>query len=90
MSRGKQIKKAKEALLHQGEYSHHGRKRKKRDFRALWIIRINAALHENDYKYSLFIKRLKDKKIELDRKILAQIASQYPSVFKELVKEVGK
>lgn len=85
MTRHKQFKKAKEAVLHAGEYAYSGRKAKKRDFRRLWIIRLNAAVRSLGIKYSRFIKELKDKKIELDRKILSQIAVEYPKIFQKIV-----
>lgn len=88
MSRRKQFKKAKEATLHAGEYAFAGRKRKKRDFRRLWITRINTAVRELGLKYSQFIKSLKDKKIEIDRKILSKIALEHPNVFKKIVEKV--
>ena len=87
MTRHKQFKKAKEAVLHAGEYAFAGRKHKKRDFRQLWIMRMNAALRELGMKYSIFINKLKVNKIELDRKILSQLAVEHPEVFK---KEVEK
>src|SRR5438874_3925504 len=79
MTRSKQIKKAKEAVLHAGEYAFHGRKLKKRDFRALWIIRINAALRTLGLTYSQFINKLKKNNVSLDRKILAQLAVEHPA-----------
>jgi len=87
MTRHKQFKKAKEAVLHAGEYAFKGRKAKKRDFRQLWIIRMNAALRELGMKYSIFINKLKVNKIELDRKILSQIAVEHPEVFKKIVEK---
>lgn len=87
MTRHKQFKKAKEAVLHAGEYAFMGRKRRKRDFRQLWIIRMNAALRDLGTKYSLFIKKLKDNKIELDRKILSQLAVEQPEIFKTIVEK---
>ncbi|MCK5081243.1 MAG: 50S ribosomal protein L20, partial [Candidatus Moranbacteria bacterium] len=60
---------AKEALIKAGKYSYRDRKTKKRTFRALWILRLNNALRQNDWKYSTFIKHLRDNKIKLDRKI---------------------
>lgn len=87
MTRHKQFKKAMEAVLHAGEYAFAGRKRKKRDFRRLWIIRLNAALRELGLKYSSFIKSLKDKKIEVDRKILSKIAVEHPNIFKKIVEK---
>lgn len=88
MTRHKQFKKAKEAVLHAGEYAFSGRKLKKRNFRTLWIIRLNAALRSMGTTYSLFINKLKVNKVELDRKILSQIAVEHPNVFNEIVKKV--
>lgn len=87
MTRHKQFKKAKEAVLHAGEYAFKGRKAKKRDFRQLWIIRMNAALRELGMKYSIFINKLKINKIELDRKVLSQIAVEHSEVFKKIVEK---
>jgi len=87
MTRHKQFKKAKEAVLHAGEYAFAGRKHKKRDFRQLWIIRMNAALRNLGMKYSIFINKLKVNKIELDRKILSQLAVEHPEVFKKVVEK---
>ena len=87
MTRHKQFKKAKEAVLHAGEYAFKGRKAKKRDFRQLWIIRMNAGLRELGMKYSIFINKLKVNKIELDRKILSQIAVEHPVIFKKIVEK---
>lgn len=89
MTRNRLVKVAQEAVLHAGEYAFAGRKRRKRDMRALWIVRINAALHSMDMKYSLFINLMSKKKVELDRKILASLA-QKPALFKELVEEIKK
>lgn len=88
MTRHKQIKKAYETVLHAGEYAFTGRKRKKRDFRSLWITRISAALGSTDMSYSQFINLLKKKNIQLDRKILSQIAIDYPKVFEKIVADV--
>jgi large subunit ribosomal protein L20 len=88
MTRSKQFKKAQEAVLHAGVYAFAGRKAKKRDFRSLWIVRLNAALRELGLTYSKFINLLKTSKIELDRKILSQIAVEHPQVFASLVKEL--
>ncbi len=85
MTRHKQFKKAKEAVLHAGEYAYAGRKQKKRDFRRLWIIRLNAAVRELGLTYNRFIDLLKSKQIGLDRKILAQIAVEHPTIFKKIV-----
>jgi len=88
MSRHKQFKKAKEAVLHAGEYAFAGRKDKKRDFRRLWIIRLNAAVRQLGMKYSQFIHLLKEKKVEIDRKILSEIAVSYPKVFAKIVEKL--
>ena len=85
ISRHKLYRKAHEAVLHAGVYAFHGRKRRKRDFRSLWITRINAALGQAGIKYSKFIKALKDNRIELDRKILAELAVKHPAAFQKVV-----
>ena len=79
---------AKEATMHAGQYAFEGRKNKKRDLRSLWIVRINAILRENGLSYSKFIDLLKKSKVELDRKILADIAVHDPDTFKKILKEV--
>ncbi len=81
-------KTAKEALLKAGKYAYRDRRAKKRTFRSLWIIRLNAALREHDEKYSTFIKKLADKKIAIDRKVLSQMANEHPEEFKRLVEYV--
>jgi len=85
MTRHKQIKKAYEAVLHAGEYAFTGRKLKKRDFRRLWITRLNAALAKLNIKYNQFIHLLRKKNVQIDRKILSQIAIDYPKVFEKIV-----
>lgn len=88
MSRHKQFKKAKEATLHAGEYAFAGRKLKKRQFKTLWIIRLNAAVRNMDLKYNKFIHLLKIKKISLDRKILAKIVVEHPKIFQNIVEKI--
>ena len=68
--------------------SYVGRKLKKRDYRSLWIVRINAAVREEGMKYSEFINKLKVKGIDLDRKVLADLAMNNPESFKQLVDSV--
>lgn len=85
---GSTIRKAKETLLHADQYSYVGRKAKKRDFRTLWIMRINAAVRENGMTYSAFIKKMSDKKIEIDRKIMAQVAVEYPKTFTKMIDQI--
>src|SRR5258708_10598636 len=87
-ARRTRIKAGQEAILHAGHYAYVGRKLKKRDLRALWIIRLNAAVREEGMSYSKFIAGLKKEKIELDRKILAEIAVKDPQTFKEVVLQV--
>jgi len=81
------IKVAKEALLHAGQYAYIGRKNKKRDLRALWILRLSAAVKSQGISYSKFIAFLKKKKIELDRKILSEIVVKDPKTFEKIVAE---
>ncbi len=69
-------------------YSYVGRKLKKRDYRSLWIVRINAAVREEGLTYSEFINKLKVKGIELDRKVLADMAMNNAESFKQLVQSV--
>jgi large subunit ribosomal protein L20 len=87
-SRRTRIQTAKEALLHAGQYAYEGRKLRKRDFRALWITRLSAAAKERGTSYSKLIAGLKKAKIELDRKILSDIAATDPATFKQIVSEV--
>ena len=81
-------KAAKEALQHAWTYSYRDRRNKKRDFRRLWQIRINAICKENDISYSKFINLLKKNEIIIDRKILAQLAQEHPEIFKKIIQEV--
>ena len=69
-------------------YKYVGRKIKKRDYRALWIVRINAACREEGISYSQFIGKLAAKGIDLNRKVLADLAMNEPTAFKKLVAEV--
>lgn len=69
-------------------YSYVGRKLKKREYRALWIARINAAVREEGLTYSVFIHKLNEKGITLDRKVLADLAMNEPASFKALVEKV--
>ncbi|MFH0979727.1 MAG: 50S ribosomal protein L20 [Candidatus Roizmanbacteria bacterium] len=88
MTRHKQFGKAKEAVLHAGEYAFVGRKQRKREFRKLWIIRLNAAVRNLGLTYSQFIQKLTIKKIGLDRKILANLAVDHPKIFEKVVEKV--
>ena len=83
--RHKHFRKAKEQLERSLCYAFRDRKRKKRDFRRLWIVRINAACRINNISYSRFMHGLKLAKIELDRKILADMAMSEPENFAKVV-----
>ncbi len=88
--RRKHFRKAKEQLERSMYYAFRDRKQKKRDFRKLWIIRINAACRLNDISYSRFINGLKKAGIELDRKILADMALNDAKAFSTIVAEAKK
>lgn len=87
-SRRKRYKVAKEAVLHAGQYAYAGRKLRKRDLRSLWITRLNAAAREHGLGYSRFIAGLKKANIELDRKILSDIAVKDPNTFTKIVEQL--
>ena len=76
-------------MAHAMEYSYRDRKNKKREFRALWIVRVNAACRQAGTTYSKFIAGLKKNKINLDRKILAELAVKEAGVFEKLI-EIAK
>lgn len=76
---------AKEALLHAWTHAYQGRKQKKRDYRALWNVRINAAARANGMKYSELVNKLKKANIKLDRKMLADLARNEPKVFERVL-----
>lgn len=82
------IRMAKQASVKAGQYAYRDRRNKKRDFRKLWIVQINAACRLNDITYSVFMDGLKKKEIELDRKVLADLAENNPIDFAVLVKRV--
>jgi len=87
MTKGRLYRVSKEADLHAGQYAYAGRKLRKRDMRRLWITRINAALTPYNLSYSKFISGLKKAKIELNRKILADLAISDPNTFKAIVEK---
>lgn len=80
-------KKAKEQIWKSGVYAYEGRKQKKRDFRSLWIQRINAGAREHGLSYSQFIHGLRLAEIDLDRKILADLAATEPEAFATIVEQ---
>lgn len=79
------IKTAHDAFWRSGVYAYRDRRQKKRNFRALWILRINAAVREHGINYSTFISGLKKAGIELNRKALAHLAVHEPEVFAQIV-----
>ena len=79
---------AKEALLHAWSHAFRGRKEKKRNFRALWNVRINASARSNGMKYSELIHKLKKANVKLDRKVLADLARNEPKVFEKVLEKV--
>ncbi|OQB06434.1 MAG: 50S ribosomal protein L20 [bacterium ADurb.Bin212] len=82
------FKLAKQAVLKAGQHSYRDRKNRKRDLRGLWIIKINASIRKFDLSYSKFIKLLSDKKIIINRKLLADLAENEPKAFEAIVKSV--
>ena len=87
-AKSKLYRSAKEQVLRSGQYAYVERKLKKRNFRALWITRINAGCRQNGISYSKFIAGLKNKGIDLNRKVLADMAVREPEAFAELVGQV--
>lgn len=86
--RKSKYKAAKEALMHAWKYSYRDRRTKKREFRKLWQIQINAACRRQGISYSRFIHGLKQKKIELNRKILSELAKNNPKIFEKIIEKV--
>ena len=84
-SKHRLYKTAKEQLMHSGQYAYRDRRQKKRDFRKLWITRINAACRQNDISYSKFINGLSKAGVTVNRKMLSEIAIDSPETFTSLV-----
>ena len=89
-AKSKHFKMAKQAVMKSGNYAYIGRKQKKRDFRRLWITRISAACKLNGTNYSTFMNGLKKANIDLNRKMLSEIAIADPAAFASLVEKVTK
>ena len=89
LGKSRLYKTAKDQVEKGWLYAYRDRKAKKRTFRSLWITRINAACRLNEISYSVFINKLKDAKISLDRKALADMAVRSPEDFSALVKQVS-
>lgn len=86
--RGKLLRTAKETLLRAGVYAHRDRRDKKREFRRLFIIRLNAACQERGIRYSQFIDGLKKSGLQLDRKTLSELAIHDPKAFDAVLEKV--
>ena len=86
--RKNRYKLAKEAVMHALYHSYVDRRRKKREFRRLWQIKINAGARSYNLSYSKFIHGLKKANIDLDRKILAKLAEEHPNIFKKIIEKV--
>lgn len=80
-ARSRRFRVAREQLLHSGKYAYRDRRARKRDFRRLWITRIGAAARQNGMSYSTFIRGLRVAQVDLDRKVLADIAARDPNGF---------
>jgi len=80
------IKMARQGVIRALQYAYRDRRNKKRDFRGLWITRINAAVREHGVSYSVFMNNLKKNDVQVDRKILSELAVNHPAAITELVK----
>lgn len=87
-AKSKHFKMAKQAVMKSGNYAYIGRRQKKRDFRKLWITRISAACRMNNINYSSFMNGLKKSSINLNRKMLSEIAISDPAGFTKLVEQI--
>jgi large subunit ribosomal protein L20 len=90
LGRGNVYKQVRLALVKQWQHAYVDRKAKKRDFRKLWIERLSAALRAKGWKYSIFINKLTQKNIQLNRKVLSNIAVVFPEVFDKIYDKVMK
>ena len=88
-ARSRNFKAAKDAVEKAGLYAYRDRRQKKRQFRRLWIIRISAAARQHGLSYSQFISKIKAKGIQLDRKVLADMAMNEPDAFAQLAKAIN-
>lgn len=86
-ARSRVYRVAKQAVTKAGQYAYRDRRQKKRDFRALWIVRINAAAREHGLSYSVFMHAMKKLEIQIDRKVLSDIAIHDPAAFASLAQQ---
>lgn len=89
-SRKSRYSMAREALLHAGRYAYRDRRTKKREFRKLWQLRVNAASRLGGLSYSALLGNMKKAGIALDRKVLSELASSHPEVFAQLARRAGR
>jgi large subunit ribosomal protein L20 len=82
------FREAKQAVIKAGKYAYRDRRAKKRTARALWITRLNAAGRNNGIKYSQLVRKLADRKITLDRKVLSQMAVENPEIFAKFIEKM--
>ncbi len=87
--RKSKLRQAKEALFHAGHYAYRDRRNKKRDFRRLWLTKINIAAKNNGLTYNKLMAGLKKHNIQIDRKILSQLAENHPEIFKAIVESAS-
>ncbi len=87
--RSTNFRQAREALLHADTYSYRDRKNRKRDMRALWLVRLGAALRDNGTTWSKFVPKLTKAGSALNRKTLSEMAIQFPEIFDQMVKSVA-
>lgn len=85
----RRINAGKQAIMHAGQYAYVGRRLRKRDMRSIWIIRLSAAAKENGINYNTLISKLKKANIEIDRKILSDIAIKDNDTFKKIVSQLS-
>lgn len=88
LTKSKLYRVSHEAYLHAGQYAYDHRQKRGAQMRRIWITKINAACKQNDLQYKDFIKKLKDNKMELNRKVLADLAVNNPEVFSFIVKSL--
>lgn len=88
-TRHSKYRQAKEALLHAWSFQFADRRKKKRNFRRLWQVKINAAARENGLSYSRLMAALKKSNVELDRKILAYLGQHEPKIFKKILEKIS-
>jgi large subunit ribosomal protein L20 len=88
-ARSNRVHTAKEAVLHAGQYAYVGRKDRKSNMRKLWITRLNAAVHEHGLTYNKFVNLLKKGKVEINKKVLSDLAIRNKEAFKQLVDKIN-